>query len=60
MDNERNKYYRIAIAGAVATFLVQLVVSFTIDPYLAAVFSPFYSVWIIVFVVGWRKKHPRK
>ncbi|MFT2011202.1 hypothetical protein ACMA1I_21205 [Pontibacter sp. 13R65] len=57
---KRNKYYTIGFAGAGLTLLVQLVVAFAIDPYLAAVFTPFYSVWIILLVVGWRKEHPRR
>jgi hypothetical protein len=54
-----NKYYRIAFWGALLTFLTQLVISLAVDPYLVAAFSPFYAVWGIIFVVGWRKDHPR-
>lgn len=54
-----NKYYKIALWGAVATFLIQLVVAAAVDPYLVSVFAPFYAVWVILFVVGWRKEHPR-
>jgi hypothetical protein len=54
-----NKYYKIAFWGALVTFLIQLMVSMAIDPYLVAVFSPFYAVWFIIAVVGWRKEHPR-
>ncbi|WP_143731866.1 hypothetical protein [Pontibacter lucknowensis] len=55
-----NKYYRIAFWGAVLTFIAQLTVSIAIDPYLASVFTPFYAVWGITAVVGWRKEHPRR
>ncbi|MBJ6117705.1 hypothetical protein JAO76_05860 [Pontibacter sp. BT310] len=55
-----NKYYTIAIVGAIVTFLVQVVLMVTVDPYMAAVLSPFYPVWVIVFVIGWRKQYPRR
>ncbi|QCR23927.1 hypothetical protein [Pontibacter sp. SGAir0037] len=55
-----NSYFKVALYGAVATLALQVLVTFAVDPYLAAVFSPFYSVWIILVVVGWRKEHPRK
>ena len=58
--NLKNKYYTIAVVGAIVTLLLQLILTLTVDPYIAAVFSPFYPVWIIVFVVGWRKEHPRR
>ncbi|MEJ8804356.1 hypothetical protein [Pontibacter sp. H249] len=57
--NWNNRYYKIAVYGAATTFLLQLISMFVVDPYFAAVLSPFYSVWIIVFIVGWRKEHPR-
>ena len=55
-----NKYYRIAIMGAALTFLLQAILAFTVDPYFASILSPLYPVWIIVFVVGWRKVHLRR
>lgn len=58
--NWQNRYYRVAIVGAVATFLLQVILMFAVDPYLASVLSPLYSVWVIIFIVGWRKEHPRR
>ncbi|WP_114782898.1 hypothetical protein [Botryobacter ruber] len=55
-----NKYYKIAFAGVLVNLLLQVVLSFAVDPYLAAVFTPFYPVWFILLVVGWRKEHPRR
>ena len=56
----QNKYYRAAIFGAAATFILQTILALTVDPYFASVLTPLYPVWIIVFVVGWRKEHPRR
>jgi hypothetical protein len=56
----RNKYCKIAFWGILITFILQLILTLTVDPYVAAVLSPFYSVWIILLVIGWRNKHPRK
>ncbi|MBC5994054.1 hypothetical protein [Pontibacter cellulosilyticus] len=58
--NWQNRYYKIAIIGAAITFLLQVILMFAVDPYLASVLSPLYPVWVIVFVVGWRKEHPRR
>ncbi|GAB3203016.1 hypothetical protein GCM10027293_31240 [Pontibacter aydingkolensis] len=58
--NLRNRYFKIAIIGAAITLLVQTVLMFAVDPYFAAILSPFYPVWFIIFVVGWRKEHPRR
>ncbi|WP_018476281.1 hypothetical protein [Pontibacter roseus] len=55
-----NKYYKIAFFGFIANLLLQVIVSLAVDPYLAAVLSPFYPVWFILAVVGWRKEHPRR
>lgn len=55
-----NKYYKIAFWGAVLTLLLQIVLSIAVDPYLASVFAPFYAVWGIILVVGWRKEHPNR
>lgn len=55
-----NKYFKIAIVGAALTLIAQLVLFLTVDPYIPAVLSPVYSVWVILFVVGWRKKYPRR
>lgn len=55
-----NKYYKIALWGAIANLLLQIIVSLAVNPYLAAVFTPFYPVWVILLVVGWRKEHPRR
>lgn len=55
-----NVYQKIGVYGFILNLLAQLVTSFAIDPYFSAVLSPFYPVWIIFFVVGWRKKHPRR
>ncbi|AKD02744.1 hypothetical protein POKO110462_00415 [Pontibacter korlensis] len=57
--NLKNPYYKIALIGAIISLAVQLVLFFAVDPYLASVISPFYPVWFILFVVGWRKEHPR-
>jgi len=56
----RNIYYKIAFWGLILSLLLQLVLFFTFDPVLASVVSPFYPVWFILFVVGWRKEHPRR
>ncbi|SFG70126.1 hypothetical protein [Pontibacter chinhatensis] len=56
----KNKYYKIAFWGFVLSLLLQLILFIAFDPYLAAVVSPFYPVWFILFVVGWRKEHPRR
>lgn len=58
--NWQNRYYRAAIIGAAATFILQTILALTADLYLASVLTPLYPVWIIVFVVGWRKEHPRR
>ncbi len=58
--NWNNKYYKIAIAGAVLTFVLQLILGFIYDPFIPTALSSFYPVWVIVFVVGWRKEHPRR
>lgn len=58
--NLRNRYYKIAIIGAAATLLLQVILAFAVDPYLVSVLSPIYPVWVILFVVGWRKEHPRR
>ncbi|WP_276498482.1 hypothetical protein [Pontibacter litorisediminis] len=55
-----NNYYKLAFWGCVLSLLLQLVLFFAVDPYLASVVSPFYPVWFILFVVGWRKQHPRR
>ena len=55
-----NKYYKIAFWGAMATLLLQIVITVAVDPYLAAMFTPIYPVWGILLVVGWRKQHPRR
>lgn len=54
----KNKYYRIAFWGFVLSLLLQVVLFLVFDPFLASVVSPFYPVWFILFVVGWRKEHP--
>ncbi|WP_299761991.1 hypothetical protein [uncultured Pontibacter sp.] len=58
--NLSNTYYKIALIGIVLSLLLQLVLFFAVDPYLASVVSPFYPVWFILLVVGWRKEHPRR
>ena len=58
--NWNNRYYNIAIAGAIVTYLLQVILTITIDPYLASALTPFYAVWMIVFVIGWREQHPRR
>ncbi|MCC9165453.1 hypothetical protein [Pontibacter harenae] len=55
-----NKYYKIAAVGAVVTFLLQIILAFAVDPYFASILSSLFPVWIILFVVGWRKEHPRR
>jgi len=56
----RNRYYTIGFIGLAASVLLQLVLFVAVDPYLASVVSPFYAVWFILLVVGWRKEHPRR
>ncbi|WP_439880763.1 hypothetical protein ACSX1A_16610 [Pontibacter sp. MBLB2868] len=58
--NIRNKYYAIALVGFVINLLLQVILFFAVDPYFASVLSPLYPIWIIIFVVGWRKEHPRR
>ncbi|GHA65260.1 hypothetical protein [Pontibacter akesuensis] len=58
--NIQNKYYRIALIGAAVCIVLQVVLFFAVDPYLASVVSPLYSIWVILFVVGWRTEHPRR
>ncbi|MBB6609658.1 hypothetical protein H7F15_01275 [Pontibacter sp. Tf4] len=53
-------YYRVAVGGALLTLVAQGYLWVAVDPFLPAVLSPLYAVWIMVFVVGWRKKHPRR
>jgi len=56
----RNRYYTIALTGLAANVMLQLVLYLAVDPYLASVISPFYPIWFILLVVGWRKEHPRR
>ncbi|WP_161889533.1 hypothetical protein [Pontibacter russatus] len=56
----RNRYYRIALIGLALQIVLQAVLFFAVGPYFASILSPLYSVWIILFVVGWRKEHPRR
>jgi len=58
--NWNNKYYRFAIAAAIVTFILQVILAISFDPYLASALTPFYAVWVMVFVIGWRKQHPRR
>lgn len=58
--NLNNTYYKIAFIGFCLCIVLQLVLFLAIDPYLASVISPFYPIWLIIFVVGWRKEHPRR
>ncbi|GAB3525880.1 hypothetical protein GCM10027443_00430 [Pontibacter brevis] len=55
-----NRYFRIAIIGLVLNLLLQVILFFVVDPYFATILSPLYSIWFILFVVGWRKEHPRR
>lgn len=55
-----NKYYKIAFWGAIMTFMAKIVISVAADPFLASAFTPFYAVWGITAVVGWRHEHPRR
>ena len=55
-----NNYHKAGIIGIVATFLLQVLLSFAVDPYFASILTSFYPVWIILLVVGWRKAHPRQ
>ncbi|PKV67303.1 hypothetical protein BD749_2445 [Pontibacter ramchanderi] len=55
-----NKYFRIAFWGAALTFVVQLIIAVAVDPYLSSALTPFYAVWGITAVVGWRHEHPRR
>lgn len=56
----KNKYYRIALLGAAACLVLQVVLYFAVDPYLVSAVAPLYSIWVILVVVGWRKEHPRR
>lgn len=56
----RNRYYTIAFTGIIVNVLLQVILFVAVDPYLVAVLSPFYTVWIILLVVGYRKDHPRR
>ncbi|PRY14920.1 hypothetical protein CLV24_103159 [Pontibacter ummariensis] len=56
----RNFYYKIAVIGFVLNLVLQLVLFFVVDPYFASILSPLYPIWFILFVVGWRKEHPRQ
>ena len=56
----RNRYYTVGFIGLAVSVLLQLVLFVAVDPYLASVVSPFYAVWFILLVVGWRKEHPRR
>ncbi|MCX2740648.1 hypothetical protein [Pontibacter anaerobius] len=58
--NLRNTYFKIALVGFMLSLLLQFVLFFAVDPYLASVISPLYPIWFILFVVGWRKEHPRR
>ncbi|MDX5345998.1 MAG: hypothetical protein LPJ89_00685 [Hymenobacteraceae bacterium] len=53
-------YFRIGLIGIVLTFIVQTILVFAVDPYFAGILTPFYPVWIIILVVGWRKRNPRR
>lgn len=55
-----NKYYKVAFWGAILTFIAQIIISVAADPYLASALAPFYAVWGITAVVGWRHEHPRR
>ncbi|MCC9135746.1 hypothetical protein ACFSKU_17125 [Pontibacter silvestris] len=57
---KRNKYYKIAVIGVIVSVLLQLTLFVIVDPFIPSVITPFYSVWLILFVVGWRKEHPRR
>ncbi|WP_162054431.1 hypothetical protein [Pontibacter pamirensis] len=55
-----NRYYRIAAIGLVLNLLLQVILFFAVDPYFASILSPLYSIWFILFIVGWRNEHPRR
>ncbi|GAA4439179.1 hypothetical protein GCM10023188_35330 [Pontibacter saemangeumensis] len=56
----KNRYFRIAAIGLVLHILLQAVLFFVVDPYFASILSPLYPIWFILFIVGWRKEHPRR
>ena len=58
--NTFNRYFRIAFTGLALQIVLQAVLYLVVDPYFAAVLSPLFSIWVILFVVGWRKEHPRR
>ncbi|RIJ37563.1 hypothetical protein D1627_10655 [Pontibacter oryzae] len=55
-----NTYYKVALIGLGLSMILQLLLFLMVGAYLAAVISPLYPVWIIFFIVGWRKAHPRR
>ncbi|ARS36963.1 hypothetical protein [Pontibacter actiniarum] len=57
--NLKNPYYKIALIGAALNLVLQVVLFFAVDPYIASALSPLYPIWFILLVVGWRKEHPR-
>jgi len=60
MMKNRNRYFSIATVGLVLNLVLQVVLFFAVDPYLASVLTPLYAIWVILFVVGWRQEHPRR
>lgn len=56
----KNRYFRIATIGLALNLLLQVVLFFAVDPYFATILSPLYSIWFILFVVGWRHENPRR
>ncbi|MFD3002922.1 hypothetical protein ACFS7Z_21325 [Pontibacter toksunensis] len=56
----QNRYFRIALVGLFLNIVLQVVLFFAVDPYFASIVSPLYSIWFILFIVGWRKESPRR
>jgi hypothetical protein len=55
-----NNYYRVGLLGLVLNLALLFVLPLVVDPYFTAMVTPFFPVWIMLLVVGWRKEHPRR
>jgi hypothetical protein len=60
MIRQWNNYYRVGLIGLILNLVLLFVLPFVVDPYFTAMVTPFFPVWIMLLVVGWRKEHPRR
>ncbi|AKQ44983.1 hypothetical protein TH63_04015 [Rufibacter radiotolerans] len=60
MIKKWNNYYRVGLIGLGLNLLLLFVLPMVADPYFLGMVTPFFPVWIILLVVGWRKEHPRR